>query len=217
MRNTWTFERFAGLSSFLVVVGAALYSVFFIWVVEGGGSNVKAIWYFLLMLGGLGTVPVLVALYYRLRPVDPGFALTALLLGLGAALGAVLHGSYSLGAEVTPPDPYALGQEDVARGALRYLVFGLFFLLTSWLIQRGGVLPRGLAYLGYLGGAILVFIYIGRLFDFIKPDDYVSLIPPIVYGFAVHPLWYLWLGLELWRGEAAAPASRTPAAEALSR
>jgi hypothetical protein len=202
---TRRFERLAGLASFLVVVGAVLYSIFFIWVVEGGGSNVQAIWFFLLMLGGLGTVPVLVALYVRLRETDAGLALTAFLLGLGAALGAVLHGSFNLGAEVSPPEPASLGQEDVARGALRYLVLGLFFLLTAWLIQEGRTLPMGLAYLGYLGGAILIFIYIGRLFDFITPDDYVSLIPPIVYGFAVHPLWYLWLGWILWRGEAPLP------------
>jgi hypothetical protein len=206
--RTISFERFAALASLFVVLGALLYSLFFIWIVEGGGSNVQAVWYFLLMLGGLGTVPVLVALYYRLWERDAGFALTAFLLGLGAALGAVLHGSYNLGVEITPPDPYALGQEDVARGALRYLVLGLFFLLSSWLIQRGGTLPIGLAYLGYLGGAILVFIYIGRLFDFIEPSSYVSLIPPIVYGFVVHPLWYFWLGLTLWRGAAGGPPRR---------
>jgi hypothetical protein len=208
-----SFERVAGVASFLVVLGAVLYSIFFIWIVEGGGSNVRAVWYFLLMLGGLGTVPVLVALYFRLRASDEGFALVAFVLGLGAALGAVLHGSYNLANEITPQEPYALGQEDIARGALRYLVLGLFFLLTAWLIQRSGALPLGLAYLGYLGGAILVFIYIGRLFDFITPGDYVSLIPPIVYGFVVHPVWYLWLGWVFWREAGdemavAAPASR---------
>jgi hypothetical protein len=206
-----SFERFAGAASILVVVGAVLYSIFFIWIVEGGGSNVQAVWFLLLMLGGLGTTPVLVAVYFRLREVDPGFALTAFLLGLGAALGAVLHGSYFLGAEITPPaEGVYPGQEDVAKGALRYLVLGLFFLLTSWLIQRGRTLPLGLAYLGYLGGAILVFIYIGRLFDFITPDNYVSLLPPIVYGFVVHPLWYLWLGVTLWR----APVAALPTADA---
>ena len=50
-----------------------------------------------------------------------------------------------------------------------------------------------------LGGALLVFIYIGRLFDFITPGDYVSLIPPIVYGFLVHPLLYGWIGLTFIR------------------
>jgi hypothetical protein len=209
-----SFERFAGLASILVVVGAVLYSIFFIWIVEGGGSNVKAVWFFLLMLGGIGTVPVLIAVYFRLRETDPGFALLAFLFGLGAALGAVLHGSYYLAAEITPPaEGLAPGQEDVAKGALRYLVLGLFFLLTSWLIQRARTLPLGLAYLGYLGGAILVFIYIGRLFDFITPDDYVSLLPPIVYGFVVHPVWYLWLGITLWRAPVAAlpPAGARPA------
>jgi hypothetical protein len=199
------YERFAGLASIAVAVGAFLYSIVFIWVVEGGGSDVRAIWFFLLMLGGLATVPVLVALYARLRPVDEGYALLAFVLGLGAALGGFLHGSYNFAAEVTPPSPYVPGQEEVSKGSLRYLVAGLALLLIAWLVQRGQTgLPLGLAWLGYLGGALLVFIYIGRLFDFVEPGDYVSLLPPIVYGFAVHPLWYLWLGSTLLRP--AAPA-----------
>jgi hypothetical protein len=195
------FERVAGIAAFLVAVGALVYSALFIAIVEGSREPIRELWFFTLMLGGLGTVPVVVALYLRFRDTEPGLALTALVLGLGAAAGGVLHGSYELGTLVTPiGDEYRPGPEAVSHGILRYGVAGLFFLLLGWLIQRGRELPSGLGYLAYFGGAALVFIYIGRLFDFIQPGDYFSLLPPIVYGFAIHPLFYLWVGRELWRG-----------------
>jgi hypothetical protein len=179
--ETPSFTRFAGLASFGVALGALAYAIVF--------------WFFLLMVGGIATIPVLVALYLLLREVDVGFALTAFVLGLAAALGGILHGGYNLGGNVTPPRPgFGPGQEEVAHGVLRYAVAGLSLLLLAWLIHRDRRLPRGLAYLGYLGGAVLVFIYIGRLYDFIEPGNYVSLIPPIAYGFAIHPLFYAWLG-----------------------
>jgi hypothetical protein len=194
-----SFERFAGAASFLVAAGALAYSLVFIAIVEGAGRGVRELWFGLLLIGGLATIPVLVAVYQRLRLLDPGFALTALLLALGGAFGGIFHGAYSLGVSVTPRGAF-VGPEQASHGILRYGIAGLAFLLIAWLIHRGAPLPRGLAYLGYAGGAILVFIYFGRLYDFITPGDYATLIPPIVYGFIIHPLWYGWLGLALWRG-----------------
>ncbi len=205
--ETVSFMRFAGLASVLVSVGAVAYAIVFIAIVEGAGGGTLELWFFLLMAGGIATVPVLVALYLLLRDIDAGFALTAFLFGLMAALGGILHGAYNLGGNATAPaGGYGPGQEEVAHGILRYGVAGLSLLLLAWLIERHPDLPRGLAYLGYLGGAVLVFIYIGRLYDFIEPGNYVSLIPPIAYGFAIHPLFYAWLGLLLWRSPAPALA-----------
>jgi hypothetical protein len=59
-------------------------------------------------------------------------------------------------------------------------------------------------------GALLLLIYFGRLYDFITPASHTSLIPPFLYGFIVHPIFYGALGLILWReGErrAVAPAA----------
>jgi hypothetical protein len=208
--ETVSFTRFAGLASFGVALGALAYAIVFIAIVEGAGEGTLEFWFFLLMVGGIATIPVLVALYLRLREVDVGFALTAFVLGLAAALGGILHGAYNLGGNVTAPEPgFGPGQEEVAHGILRYGVAGLALLLLAWLIHRDGRLPRGLAYLGYLGGAVLVFIYIGRLYDFIEPGNYVSLIPPIAYGFAIHPLFYAWLGLILWRSAEAVERRRS--------
>jgi hypothetical protein len=200
-RTTVSFERLAAGAAFFVGLGGLVYAVLFIALVEGATGTENELWFALLMVGGLATVPVLVAVYERLRASDPSLALVALLLGLGGALGGVLHGAYELAAIVTPPaGQYTPGPEAVSKGILRYAVAGLALLLIGRLVQRGGAFPRRLAALAYLGGTLLVVIYVGRLFDFITPGDYASLIPPILYGFVVHPLWYVAIGRELLRG-----------------
>ena len=205
------FERLAGVCALFVGLGALVYAILFITIVEGNTETEP--WFAILMVGALTTVPVMVALYFKLRTFDQAAALTVLVLGLFGALGGVIHGGYELAAIVTPPNEgYYPGPESVAKGVLRYLVAGLALLLISWLVWASGVLPRGIAFLAGIGGVLLVFIYIGRLFDFITPGDYVSLIPPIAYGFLVHPILYGWIGLIFLRRPSAeaAEASAMP-------
>ena len=77
-------------------------------------------------------------------------------------------------------------------------------LVVARLIQDGRVLPKELAYLAYASGAILVFIYVGRLGNFITPDQKASLIPPFLFGFVLYPALYVWIGLEFLRSAARA-------------
>ena len=198
---TRSFERLAAIAALAVAFGALLYAALFVAIVEGAGVTTGKLWFFTLMVGGAATVPVLVALYLVLRETDAGLALTAFVFGLLAAFGGVTHGAYNLGAKVTAPvEPAGPNEEAVSHGVLRYAVAGVAFLLLAWLVQRSRRFPPALAYVGYLAGATLVFVYIGRLYDCITPADYVSLIPPLLYGFVLHPLWYGWLGLLFWRG-----------------
>ena len=202
------FERLAGYCALFVGLGALVYAILFITIVEGNTETEP--WFAILMLGAITTVPVLVGLYCRFAEFDQGLALTFLALGLFGALGGIIHGGYELALLITPPDVEAgayPGPESVAKGVLRYLVAGLSLLLVAWLVWASGLLPRGIAYLAGIGGILLVFIYIGRLYDFITPGDYVSLLPPLVYGLVVHPLLYGWIGLTfLRRTEPAEPA-----------
>jgi hypothetical protein len=208
MTTTPRFQRFAALCAFLVALGAIVYAILFIAIVEGAGRTTYEWWFFLLMIGGAATIPVFAALCLRLSAVDAGIALTAIVLGVLAALGGVMHGSYNLGRLVTPPAKSTPpGFEEVSHGVLRYAVAGLALLLVGWLLERDPGFPSLLAWLALLGGAVLVFIYVGRLFDFITPGDYFSLVPPIAYGFVIHPLLYAWLGSILWRGARPAVAS----------
>jgi hypothetical protein len=193
-----SFERFAGLCSLAVAFGALAFAAIFA-VIVGGSHQGKP--FFALLLGGaILIVPVLVAIFQRLRETDEAFALTALVLGLLGALGGILHGGYELAALETPPtEGYYPGLESVSKGVLRYGSAGLALVLVGWLILRGARLPRLLGYVGIFGGGLLVLIYFGRLYDFITPASHTSLIPPFLYGFIVHPIFYGTLGLVLWR------------------
>src|SRR2546430_8171594 len=79
------FERFAGLSAILVGITGLLYSISFVLL-----KNDLLIALFL-MLGGVFSTAVLVAVYNRLKETDATFALWALLLSFVSAFGAIIH------------------------------------------------------------------------------------------------------------------------------
>jgi hypothetical protein len=153
-----------------------------------------------LMIVGLLTTAVVVALYERLRAVDNSFALWALLLGLAGALGSAVHGGYDLSNALHPPAQVNadLPSQIDPRGLLTFGVAGLGLWVVAWLITRASDLPKALGYLGFLAAALLIVLYLGRLIVL----DATSLLivgPALLAGFVVSPLFYVWLGLTLWR------------------
>jgi hypothetical protein len=190
-----TYERFAGLCAVLAGVFGFLYSVAFVIL---RSTSLSAL--FLLLAGLVGTA-ALVAVYARLRETDQSFALWALLLGVVGAMGSVLHGGYDLANALNPPASVNLdlpSQID-PRGMLTFGVAGLALWVMAWLILRGGQLPRGLGYLGYVTAALLIIIYLARLIVLDATSPLV-LVPALLAGFVASPVWYVWLGLNLWRG-----------------
>jgi hypothetical protein len=63
---------------------------------------------------------------------------------------------------------------------------------------RGGRLPRGLGYLGYVTAALLIVIYLARLIV-LSPTSPLVLVPALLAGFIASPAFYVWLGITLWR------------------
>ena len=190
-----TYERFGGLCAILVGVSGFLYSVAFVIL---RSTSLSAL--FLLLTGLLGTA-TLVAIYARLRETDVSFALWALLLGTVSALGSALHGGYDLANALNPPATTNLdlpSQID-PRGMLTFGVAGLALWVMAWLILRGVQFPRGLGYLGYVTAALLIIIYLARLIVLDATSPLV-LVPALLAGFVASPVWYVWLGLNLWRG-----------------
>jgi hypothetical protein len=193
-----TFDRFAGTSAILVGLGGLVYGVLYGAIVLGASRPVRITWLAVGLLGALLTTPVLVALYYRLRDTDRGFALLALLLGLAAALGQFENSALGLGNELAPE----IGVEGAASdpfGVLRFGLAGVALFIVGWLIRQGGALPRGLGSLASAGGVLLVLVYLGRLTGVIDPATEVTTLPPLLYGLVVHPVFYVWLGVVLRR------------------
>lgn len=206
-----SYARFAGFAAVVAGIGGLLYSLDFTSVAINLRSPAPELGAFLL-IGGLLTAVVFVALYERLRATDSGFATLALALGVLASAQSALHGGYDL---ANAFHPEFLGARAAAanlpsqvdpRGLATFGLAGLAILLFSRLIARAARsgpdtrLPLWLGYLGYLLGALLVIIYLGRLIVF-QPTPLLA--PAAVTGLIVNPVWYIWLGLALMRDQLA--------------
>jgi hypothetical protein len=140
---------------------------------------------------------VAVALYERVRAIEPGFALLALLFATGGGLGAAIHGAYQLALAVedrTGGDPLPNAVDP--RGFLTFGLTALAVALFAALLRRSN---RNLATLGFVLALLLAILWIGRLAG-LDAEDAALLLPATLAGFVANPAWYAWLGRELGRG-----------------
>jgi len=199
------YERTAGTAAIATGAGGIVYSIAFLGgVVEGWalqlGLTVASI---ALMVGGLLSILVMVALYRRLVASASAVALLALLLVAVGAAGALLHGGYDLANSVHAPvtDLFAEAQLPSPvdpRGLLTFGVTGLGLLLLAWQSRRSGTLPARLAALGMVLGSLLIVVYLGRLL-IVTPTNLLVAIPAALTGIVLSPTFYIWLGIELRR------------------
>src|SRR5262245_3279540 len=154
----------------------------------------------MLLLTGLLTTAVVVGIYGRLKETDASFALWALLLGLAGGLGSAIHGGVDLSNALHPPSQANLDLPSSIdpRGLLTFGVAGLGLWVVSWLIVRGGQFPKNLGYLGYLAAVLLMLLYLARLIV-LDATSLIVVVPALLAGFIVNPIFYIWLGLSLGR------------------
>lgn len=190
-----SFERFAGWGAVLAGLSGFLYSISFIVL---RNEMLSALF---LMLGGLFSTAALTSLYQRLRVEEDGFILFGFLLSLIAAFGSAIHGGYDLANAINPP---ASGANELPnaidpRGLLTFGVSGLGLFLLSWLMSQDLSFPRGLAYLGYASAILMIVLYLARLV-MVQATHPAIVIPALLEGFIVNPIWYVWLGINFLRG-----------------
>ena len=157
-----------------------------------------------LTLFGALAIAAWLAMYLRLRETDAGFALLAVVLGLVGAIGSSIHGGYDLATAVNLP---GLGVQPAAdlpsqvdpRGIATFGFGGLGLALAAWLMTRERTFAKMLGYLGCLSALLLVLLYLGRLI-ILDPANPLILVPALFNGFIVGPVFYVWLGYDLWIG-----------------
>ncbi|MDP9249927.1 MAG: hypothetical protein M3O78_00970 [Chloroflexota bacterium] len=201
-----SYERRAGTVAIAAGIGAIVYSVAFLGGVVAGwapdlGRLASSI---ALLVGGIFTVTVMVAIYRRLLPAAAAAALLALALVVIGATGATVHGGFDLANAINAPvsDPLAdakLPSPIDPRGLLTFGLSGLGLLLLMVKAREFAVITPRLATLGALVGALMIVVYLGRLIV-LDPTNPLVAAPAALTGLILTPAFYIWLGMELRRG-----------------
>ena len=183
-------SRSIGLASVATALAGLGYAVSFVILKD---ALLSALF---LLLGGVLATPVLVAVRERLREMAPVLSSWAILLALAGALGSAVHGGYDLANVVHPPVAASsdLPNPVDPRGLLTFGLAGMALVVLGLLIARSRALPRWLGYLACLNGVLLVLLYLGRLL-ILDPTNLLIVIPALLTGFLLNPLWYGWLGV----------------------
>lgn len=189
-----SFKRFAGIYAVLAGVAGLLYSLAFI-VLKS--DLLSALF---LLLGAFFASSALTELYGQLRETDSSFALWGFLLALAGALGSLIHAGFDLANAINPP---AVVNADLPssidpRGLATFGLAGIGLLVLAWLIVRSRKFPASFGYLGYLSALLMIILYLGRLI-ILQATSLGIVIPALLEGFIINPLWYIWLGVLLLR------------------
>jgi len=192
--KTKSFDRLAAWFAIFAAVFALLYSVSFVFLQN---DLLSALF---LLLGGFSATIVMTALYQHLRETQASFALLAYVLSVGGAAGALIHGGYDLSNALHPPAALNLDLPNPIdpRGLLTFGVAGIGLLLFSWLMAHTKTFPKGVSTLGYVSALLMIVLYLGRLI-ILQATSPAIVLPALLEGFVVNPLWYLWLGITLLR------------------
>ena len=198
--RTADYERLAGNAALLAGVGGLVYSIAFIGgVVLGLAPELGlAVASTALLIGGMLTLIVLVAIHGIVRGLGAEAAALGLALAAAGAIGAAVHGGYDLANVLHPPVSDILAVNELPnpidpRGLLTFGFAGTGLLVLAWMLRRSGTVPRRLGNLGVAVGALLVVVYLGRLIV-LDPTNPLVAGPAALVGFILSPAFYLWLG-----------------------
>jgi hypothetical protein len=191
-----SFSTLAAWFAFIAGVAGLLYSLSFVVLKSDLFSAL------FLLLGGFASLIAWTGLYERLRLVDASYALLAFAMSAGAAAGSLIHGGYDLSNALHPPASLNLDLPNPVdpRGLLTFGVASVGIFLFAWLAARDKAFPQGLVYLGYASAFLMAVLYLGRLI-ILQATNPAIVVPALLEGFLVNPIWFVWLGFTLLRAK----------------
>lgn len=147
------------------------------------------------------------ALSDRLKPVHEGFVhWTSTLAVIGYSISAITNvADYDQIKKIATGypllDPSARSAlEVIGIGSLdptlilQFMTLGSWFLIAGWLSIRRGLLPKPLAWLGFVGGIVSLGSVVVSVLE-IQSLAMLTLVAALVF----HPIWLIWTGLVLWQ------------------
>jgi len=197
------FRPISGLVAWAAALGGVLYGLTFV-VLDNVAASAA-----LLLIGGLLTTLILVALGGSVASRGEQAARWAVGIGVIGAVGSLLHGGYDLANQIHPPlIPGAVSPSDLPsqvdpRGLATFGLVGLAFAALGALMRTVDAYPPRLAGLAVALGAIMIIIYLGRLI-ILDPDNPVVRLA-LAAGLIANTAFLGWLG-TVWRRGHPAPA-----------
>ena len=187
-----TFKSAAGAAAIAAAVGGILYGIFFVLLGNVGVASA------LLMLGGLLSSLIIVALGTTLLEINEPVARWAIIVGVVGSILSVVHGGFDLANVIHPPNTPLVDLPNFAdpRGLATFGISGLAYFTLARLMSRSREYPRWLSSTGQALGIIMIVIYLGRLI-ILDPTNPVVRIA-LVLGVAANTVFFLGLGRE-WR------------------
>ena len=199
---TQMFRRFAGWAALDAAFLSVFFTVTFALYVREGYHWAQWASSIALMLTGVATVPVFVALHARVREAQPEFAMLALITGVFGGIGSTVHGAYDVAVLAKPVSqksdfPSQIDPRGFATFALTGVALGVF----GWLILRTSAYPRVAGQLGLVSLVLLLVVYFGRLIA-LNPNKNVIRGAAVLSGLVAVPLFYLLIARTLLRDSA---------------
>jgi hypothetical protein len=187
---TDTYRRFAGFTAVATAVAGIVFTVTFAIAVRDGERWALRASAITLIVGGLLTIPVVVALAEQLGRREPQFARVGLVVALIASAGAVLHGAWDTAVLAHPVNHPDVPSYTDPRGFATFALTGAALVIFGWLILRGTEIPRIVGMLALAAAALLLVVYFGRLIV-LNPKRPVIKWVAVVSGLVVNPAFYL--------------------------
>lgn len=163
----------------------------------------------LLALGGLAATAAIVGVYRRVREVHETWALWSLLIGFTYGILTTIYGIsitllfpilsdlYVHGSAATQASVLAIGSLPSPLdpfGFTKFVLSGLWLLITGMLMLRSLYFPRLLGYLTLVAGIGVLLLFIGN----VTGTSALILATGVPGSAIIGPLFWLWVGYTLW-------------------
>jgi hypothetical protein len=213
-----SFSKIGGSSAILTGVLSIAYAIFYLVIAPRSAYVGTFGSWLILAASGFFTSAVMIALYLRLKAANEGLSLWFLLLGLASSFATLQHGVYEAlvtsQMRMSPVDPGSeldmilrLPSQIDPAGLATFFVVGIVTFMISILILQTGSFPRALGYLGLFNALLLVVLY----FASAAGVQALILISGGLTSVIVGPIWWMWLGRQLLRGEEGYQSASTAA------